>query len=168
MQDVDKTINVLPQKKNKHSALNGMLGGRPRAIKSVEDMENSVKKYLEHLAMNEGMPFTLTGLAFFMGVDAETLTNYGKDPRFFGIWKDIKRYLHMQYENGLLTSTRPVAYMFALKNHFGWRDEKNVNITQVNISGVLSSLDREKNDPEIIQGEIVDSPQEIEEISQEA
>lgn len=135
--------------------------GRPRAFRTPDELKNLIGEYLEYLHENEGTPFTLTGLAFFIGVNVDTLYEYRSKDDFSDVFAKIYQYAHMQYEQGMLTSARPQGWIFALKNHFKWKDDRNINLNQqITINSVLSSLDSPNKQPEIIEGEVVSAPQE--------
>lgn len=49
---------------------------------NLEDLETGINKYFEDCD-NNGKPYTMTGLALALNVDAKTLSNYGRDDNYF-------------------------------------------------------------------------------------
>ena len=68
-------------------------------------------------------PYTITGLAVFLGVDRDTLMNYEAKSEFFGTIKRAKQRCEAYAEEQLFIGKNVVGAIFNLKNNYGWRDK---------------------------------------------
>ena len=126
--------------------------GRPLAFKSVKELEDKIQEYFEwcdngfakvvdkdtgeEKLVSKPTPYTMSGLAYALGVDRQTLLNYSKKADFFGTIKKAKTRIEQSVEERLLGSTGVVAgQIFALKQNFGWDaltnedDKKEAHVT---------------------------------------
>ena len=102
--------------------------GRPALWKDPEDLKKLVREYF-----NEEDRPTLSGLAFYLGVDRKTLYNYEDKDEFFHIIKTARDAVACVYEERLLYENQPTGVIFALKN-MGWKDKSEVQQdTTINI-----------------------------------
>ena len=102
-------------------------GGRPRIIKSPEQMDELVDAYVAECEAKE-KPLLLTGMILHLGLNSRAaLDEYEKRPEFFNSVKRAKLFIEMQYEGGLQQSN-VAGSIFALKN-FGWKDKTETEIT---------------------------------------
>ena len=53
-------------------------GGRPPKYETVEELEKIIYEYFDE-CKKEKRPYTMSGLAYALGVDRRTLLNYSKD-----------------------------------------------------------------------------------------
>lgn len=117
------------------------LGGRPMKYQSEAQLQEAIDDYFDQcdnrivqvfskkigdvVEINDPEPYTVSGLAYAMGVDRDTLLNYAKDERFFGAIKRAKNKVHLDVERRLMERNATGA-IFNLKNNFGWKDEQVV------------------------------------------
>ncbi|WP_294378967.1 DNA-packaging protein [uncultured Clostridium sp.] len=111
--------------------------GRPRVFNSQEELEQKIMEYWQRCEqLNK--PYTLSGLALWIGIDRKTLYNYSEKDEFFPTIKKAKDIVEASMEERALTGENNVTFsIFALKNNFGWKDkqeiehsgETNVNMT---------------------------------------
>lgn len=73
-------------------------------------------------------PYTMSGLASHLGVDRDTILNYGKTDLFFGTIKAAREKVHADVETRLMEKNATGA-IFNLKNNFGWKDQTQQDIT---------------------------------------
>lgn len=111
--------------------------GRPRIFNSQEELEQKIMEYWRRCEQNN-KPYTLSGLALWIGVDRKTLYNYSEKDEFFPTIKKAKDIVEASMEERALTGENNVTFsIFALKNNFAWRDkqeiehsgETNMNVT---------------------------------------
>lgn len=98
-----------------------MPAGRPLLFETPEELWSKVLDYIQ----NEKKP-TLSGLAYFLGVDRQTLYNYKARPEFFDIIKKATDYVEYKYEERLIYENNPTGVIFALKN-MGWKDKQEID-----------------------------------------
>lgn len=96
---------------------------RPKKIKSVKELEEKISEYFKECD-SSGKPYTLSGLAVFIGVDRKTLLNYSKDERFFPAIKKAKAACEAYAEERLYGKGQVAGVIFSLKNNFGWTDSQ--------------------------------------------
>ena len=120
--------------------------GKPLIFKSVEELEEMIRKYYERCELKE-KPLTLSGLAVFLGIDRKTLYNYSIKDAYFPTIKVAKDIIQADMEERALNGQSNATFsIFALKNNYGWQnvdkiESENVN-TNKNID--LSSLTDEQ------------------------
>ena len=76
----------------------------------------------------------MSGLAYYLKIDRQTLINYSKKEEFFGTIKDAKDRVLMNTEERLQTFQQPTAgIIFALKNNYDWTDKQEIKQEITNI-----------------------------------
>ena len=121
--------------------------GRPRAFKSVEEVEEKINAYFNYCEEKE-KPYTMSGLAYYLGIDRKTLLNYSKNEEYFHTIKKARDKVQMQLEeNALSNKANPTFTIFNLKNNFDWKDKiehsssevENINKNVSNIADLLNN-----------------------------
>ena len=121
--------------------------GRPRAFKSVEEVEEKINAYFNYCEEKE-KPYTMSGLAYYLGIDRKTLLNYSKNEEYFHTIKKARDKVQMQLEeNALSNKSNPTFTIFNLKNNFDWKDKiehsssevENINKNISNIADLLNN-----------------------------
>lgn len=84
--------------------------------------------------MTKQIPYTITGLAVFLGTSRETLIDYQGRKEFSDTIKEAKDKCENFVELSLLDKN-PTGAIFNLKNNYGWKDKTEVDN---NISGGVS------------------------------
>ena len=110
------------------------LGGKPLAFPTVESLQIAIDAYFDTCdklsSANEGLrikPYTMAGLANALGVDRQTVINYGKKDEYFGTVKRARAIVE-QYAEERLFGNSVTGVIFNLKNNFGWKDGQDLNI----------------------------------------
>lgn len=104
--------------------------GRPRAFKSVEEVEEKIKAYFNYCEEKE-KPYTMSGLAYYLGIDRKTLLNYSKNEEYFHTIKKARDKVQMQLEECLYRLGNNSGVIFNLKNNFDWKDKMEVEKTDM-------------------------------------
>lgn len=121
--------------------------GRPRAFKSVEEVEEKINAYFNYCEEKE-KPYTMSGLAYYLGISRQTLVNYSNQDQFFDTIKKARDRVQMQLEeNALSNKANPTFTIFNLKNNFDWKDKiehsssevENINKNVSNIADLLNN-----------------------------
>lgn len=121
--------------------------GRPRAFKSVEEVEEKINAYFNYCEEKE-KPYTMSGLAYYLEIDRKTLLNYSKNEEYFHTIKKARDKVQMQLEeNALSNKANPTFTIFNLKNNFDWKDKiehsssevENINKNVSNIANLLNN-----------------------------
>ena len=121
--------------------------GRPRAFKSVEEVEEKINAYFNYCEEKE-KPYTMSGLAYYLGISRQTLVNYSNQYQFFDTIKKARDRVQMQLEeNALSNKANPTFTIFNLKNNFDWKDKiehsssefENINKNISNIANLLNN-----------------------------
>lgn len=125
--------------------------GRPLAYKTSLELQKAVDAYFESCFRQKEVgkekgdvvmqrvqfkPFTVTGLCAFLKVDRATLCRYenkdieGVDDEYCNIIKDAKLKIEAEYEEKALSGDNNAIFtIFAMKNHFKWKDRTETDVT---------------------------------------
>lgn len=104
--------------------------GRPRVFKSVEEVEEKINAYFNYCEEKE-KPYTMSGLAYYLGIDRKTLLNYSKNEEYFHAIKKARDKVQMQLEECLYRLGNNSGVIFNLKNNFDWKDKMEVEKTDM-------------------------------------
>ena len=118
--------------------------GRPKIFNDVKEVEEKINAYFNYCEEKE-KPYTMSGLAYYLGISRQTLVNYSNQDQFFDTIKKARDRVQMQLEeNALLNKANPTFTIFNLKNNFDWKDSNEVK-TNVEITKVDELLNEIKN-----------------------
>lgn len=121
-------------------------GGRPKLFKTVEELEEKIQEYFaycdarvvqgydnktnEQFAYVSPEPYTMSGLAYYLGMDRKSLLNYKNTDEFFHTVKAARDRVEMDIDRRLNDKgTFTPGLIFNLKNNFGWKDQTQQDIT---------------------------------------
>ena len=98
-----------------------------KKYKNKKQLEELINKYFEDFD-NKDKPYTMSGLAYALGIDRITLINYSKDELFFTLIKNAKDRVQAQLEeNALMGKGNATFTIFNLKNNYGWVDKQEIS-----------------------------------------
>ena len=118
--------------------------GRPKIFNDVKEVEEKINAYSNYCEEKE-KPYTMSGLAYYLGISRQTLVNYSNQDQFFDTIKKARDRVQMQLEeNALSNKANPTFTIFNLKNNFDWEDSNEVK-TNVEITKVDELLNEIKN-----------------------
>lgn len=102
--------------------------GRPMTYSSPEELEHAIDLYFDACDRQE-KPYTVTGLAFAVGMTRDQLIKYQERPEFVDTIKYAKQRVAVYVEEQLYRKSGSVTgIIFSLKNNFGWKDSiENIN-----------------------------------------
>lgn len=111
--------------------------GRPLLFKTVEELQNRIEGYWEYCEEKE-KPITMSGLAYYLDIDRNTLINYGNRDEFLGTIKKARARVQMDQDERMQTIGNPTAgIIFSLKNNFDWTDKKETEIKTEGVKVVI-------------------------------
>lgn len=131
--------------------------GKPRAFKSVEELEEKINAYFKYCEEKE-KPYTMSGLAYFLDVDRKTIVNYSHEEEYFPTIKKARDRVQMQLEeNALINKGNPTFTIFNLKNNFNWKDKientnegvDKINDSIINIAKLLNNPQKSRTEENI-------------------
>lgn len=103
-----------------------MSGGRPLKYKSAKTMQTDIDKYFKECD-RDGRPYTVSGLAYALGTNRQTLLNYEEKDEFVDTIKRAKARIELYNEELLYSKDAPTAgVIFNLKNNYGWKDKQEI------------------------------------------
>ena len=117
--------------------------------KSEEELSKGIEEYFVDCDKRE-KPYTMTGLANWLGIDRITLIRYGKKEKYATLIKKAKNRVEQQIEENYLDGTfNTTAAIFNLKANYKWDDgnkvEINVNKPKVEkVEDIVDNSDLEK------------------------
>ncbi len=115
-----------------------MPGGRPLIYNSVEELEPLIEDYFKSVRYEseEGKVSYrpgMAGLAYALGIDRKTLTNYSHKEEFFPAIKRARDRVEVALEANLYNNS-VTGTIFNLKNNFGWVDKyENENSHKIDV-----------------------------------
>lgn len=134
-------------------------GGRPLKFKSAKELQQKIDEYFEscyeerwvrddetgewkpvydrhgNIIKDQVRPFTITGLAVFLGTTRETLLDYEDRDEFSYTIKAAKQRIENFTEEQLFTNRNTTGVIFNLKNNYGWTDKSEVDTNIGNKDG---------------------------------
>ena len=130
--------------------------GRPKAFKSVKEVEEKINSYFNYCEEKE-KPYTMSGLAYYLGIDRKTLLNYSKNEEYFHTIKKARDKVQMQLEECLYRLGNNSGVIFNLKNNFDWKDKiehsssevENINKNISNIANLLNNPKKNRTEEDV-------------------
>lgn len=120
--------------------------GRPLAFKSVEELQAKIDEYFDYCdnrvkqvhtkegesyAIANPEPYTMSGLAYALGVDRKTIINYKrKDDAYFHTINQARARVEADIDRRMSDKeTFTPGLIFNAKVNFGWVDQTNIDVT---------------------------------------
>ena len=131
--------------------------GRPKIFNDVKEVEEKINAYFNYCEEKE-KPYTMSGLAYYLGISRQTLVNYSNQDQFFDTIKKARDRVQMQLEeNALSNKANPTFTIFNLKNNFDWKDKiehsssevENINKNVSNIADLLNNPKPNRNEKDV-------------------
>lgn len=96
--------------------------------KSEEELSKGIEAYFEDCDKRE-KPYTISGLAYSLGIDRKTLLNYSHKDMFSSLVKKAKDRVQKQIEENATDGTWNSTFaIFSLKANYKWDDGNKVNV----------------------------------------
>jgi hypothetical protein len=130
-------------------------GGRPAKYKVLTDLQKAIDKYFldcdnriveewdgvlhQTVKKNIPEPYTMSGLAYSIGMDRQGILNYSRKRMFFDAIKRARQRVNLDVEKRLMEGKNQVGAIFSLKNNFNWIDKTEVdnNIRSDKVGGFV-------------------------------
>ena len=112
--------------------------GRPYSFESVENLEKDIGEYIKLCYETSTIP-TVSSASMWLGCNRDTLYEHSNNSNspFSDTCKNLINVCQVAMENGAIKNkVNSVLYMFLSKNYFGLRDDKNIQISASQSSGV--------------------------------
>ena len=128
-----------------------------KKYQNVDELQKVIDEYFEFCDKND-KPYTMSGLAYALGIDRRTLLNYSKDEDYFPTIKKAKQLVEMQLEeNALFNKSNPTFTIFNLKNNFNWKDKQEHEISNseetnkqlINIANLLNQPQKSRTEDDL-------------------
>lgn len=98
-----------------------MTAGRKLIYNNCLDLDAACEMYFDECEEKREHP-TISGLAFALGIDRRSITNYQDRPEFFPTIKKAKAFVEKHLEQCLFGNS-VTGVIFNLKNNFEWKDK---------------------------------------------
>lgn len=90
--------------------------------KTKKALKQGIDDYFKNCDDRE-RPYTMSGLALHLGIDRNTLINYGKNELFYALVKEAKDRVQASIEeNAFAGKYNSTFSIFNLKANYGWND----------------------------------------------
>jgi len=99
----------------------GPLPGRPKKYNDGRELEEAAAIYFDKCEETVTPP-TISGICLHLGINKETLRQYGKDPALSDTIKRIKLVVENGMEQASLCRSSAAGAIFNLKANFGYRE----------------------------------------------
>ena len=99
--------------------------------KTPEELYNKCAEYFKYCD-KKAKPYTMTGLAFFLGLTTETLRRYEKDygdTEFAEIITRAKQAVELYAAEATFDNRKFQGAKFNLENNFGWSTKQDTNLS---------------------------------------
>lgn len=108
--------------------------GQPPKL-TPEQLKQKIEEYKGYLK-ETGKPPTIAGLAYFTGIDRQTIYNYKQKDEYFDTIKECREWILATYEEVAINKGHS-GIIFLMKN-YGYTDRQETEITggiNINIGG---------------------------------
>ena len=131
--------------------------GRPKIFNDVKEVEEKINAYFNYCEEKE-KPYTMSGLAYYLGISRQTLVNYSNQDQFFDTIKKARDRVQMQLEeNALSNKANPTFTIFNLKNNFDWKDKieqtndslSEINKNIMNVANLLNNPKKNRTEEDV-------------------
>jgi hypothetical protein len=109
--------------------MNNAKMGRPRIFETPQEIEDLFVEFLAKCTKEESVP-TIVGFTIHARISRETYYAYQRNAEFTDTIKRIDELLEECSLQGMFKARNPVAFIFYLKNKFGYSDKVVVENTQ--------------------------------------
>lgn len=119
--------------------------GRPLKYKTVPELEAAISEYFDFcdnktkeihseklgdMIVADPQPYTMSGLAYALGMDRISLVNYSHRAQFFNTVKDARARVEADIDRRMShKDTFTPGLIFTAKNNFGWKDQTQTDVT---------------------------------------
>lgn len=135
--------------------------GRPLKYKTAEQLETAIDDYFDwcdnrmasvyvkevgdNVQISNPAPYTMSGLAYKLGVDRNTILSYARNDDFSALIKSARLRIENDVETRLMEGKNQAGAIFNLKNNFGWVDKSEVDnkheIVQPILGGAVKQVE---------------------------
>lgn len=103
---------------------------RPLKYTSVEELNIAIDHYFDMCDSQEPKePYTMSGLAYYLGMSRTSLINYKERPEYLESVKKAKERVEYDIEKRLAGGVPATGLIFGLKNNFAWKDQTQLDVT---------------------------------------
>ena len=113
--------------------------------KTKEELQKGIDNYFKECDKNK-KHYTMSGLALALDIDRKTLLNYSNREEFSPLIKKAKAKVETMLEENLYRVGNNSGIIFNLKNNYGWRDQIEVQNTEVSkLDTLLEEIEKDAN-----------------------
>lgn len=114
-------------------------------FKSEEELQKCIDNYFKECDKNK-KPYTMSGLALYLDIDRKTLLRYSNKDLYAPLIKKAKAKVETMLEESLYRVGNNSGIIFNLKNNYGWRDQIEVQNTEVSkLDTLLEEIEKDAN-----------------------
>jgi|WetSurMetagenome_2_1015567.scaffolds.fasta_scaffold725691_2 hypothetical protein len=102
--------------------------GKPLLYPNNEMLQSDINNYFEQCDISR-KPYTICGLANYLGMTRQTLLNYENKDQYFDTIKKAKSRCEQYAEECLFNNRQVAGVIFNLKNNYKWKDEQKQELS---------------------------------------
>lgn len=137
-------------------------GGRPPMYKTPKEMQEAIDEYftycdnrIKQVHSKEGEsygianpePYTMSGLAYSLGMDRRSLLDYRKKDSFLPLIKKARSKVELDVERRMSDKdTFTPGLIFNAKNNFDWKDKTETDLKHSGDVKFINAVPRPTND----------------------
>lgn len=134
-------LQACTSEKSKHVYRYTKKTGRPMTYSNPEELERVIQLYFDTCDRQE-RPYTVSGLAFAVGMTRDQLIKYQERPEFMDTIKYAKQKVAVYVEEQLYRKSGSVTgIIFSLKNNFGWKDTIETVNKNLDMNDLLKKIE---------------------------
>jgi len=118
--------------------------GQPPKFNSCQEMQEKIDAYFakcdsristrfdkdgEPINTLNPEPYTMSGLAYALDMERQTLLNYSNKEEYFDTIKKARMKVQIDVERRLMETANQTGAIFNLKNNFGWVDKQESELS---------------------------------------
>jgi hypothetical protein len=123
-------------------------GGRPLLYNTEQELQEAIDKYFDYCENNESIIIKngetiktknplipcIAGLAYYLGVDRQTIYNYEKKEKFFGTIKKARDYILYRLEESTVNSESNVTGKIWISKQYGYTDKSELDVRTLSLN----------------------------------
>lgn len=130
--------------------------GKPLRFKTVKALKEAIQDYFdycdnrvvnvyvkdagENIPVSNPAPYTMSGLAYTLGISRQTLLDYSNRDEYLDTIKMARMRIEQDVETRLMEGKAVAGAIFNLKNNFGWVDKSEIDNKHEMVQPIIGGM----------------------------